>query len=198
MATANVFDQPRYMVRRKILKLFGGAFHVYDTTQTHVFAYSKMKAFKLKEDIRLYSDESMKLELLTISARSMLDFSAAYDVIDPIANQKVGALRRKGLGSILRDSWEILSPHDQVIGTIQEDSMVAALVRRFVDAAAFFFPQKFHADMNGQTVCTFQQNFNPFVRRLVVDFTPDRGGQLDRRLGLAAAVLLQAIEGKQG
>jgi hypothetical protein len=191
------FDYDRYVVRRKIFKLFGAAFHVYDEAG-NVVMYSKQKAFKLKEDIRLYSDESMKVELLTITARGVLDFSAAYDVIDPLAGEKVGALRRKGWSSLARDSWMMLDARDQEIGTVQEDSMLAALVRRFIDAASLLMPQKFHAEMNGQTVCTYQQNFNPFVRRLTVDFTHDREQLLDKRLGLAAAVLLQAIEGKQG
>ena len=191
------FDYPRYIVRRKVFKLLGAAFHVYDEPGNLVM-YSKQKAFKLKEDIRLYSDESMKVELLTITARSMIDFSASYDVIDPLAKQKVGALRRKGWSSLARDSWMLLNARDQEIGTVVEDSMIAALVRRFVDAASLFMPQKFHADMGGQTVCTYQQNFNPFVRRLTVDFTHDHNGQLDKRLGLAAAILLSAIDGKQG
>ncbi|MGB7159632.1 MAG: hypothetical protein WBD40_16315 [Tepidisphaeraceae bacterium] len=191
------FDHDRYIVRRKVFKILGAAFHVYDEAG-NLLMYSKQKAFKLKEDIRLYSDESMKVELLTITARSVIDFSAAYDVIDPLARQKVGALRRKGWSSMLRDEWMLLNAHDQQIGTIKEDSMMAALVRRFIDAASLFMPQKFHVEVNGHPVCTFQQNFNPFVRRLTVDFTHDRNGQLDKRLGLAAAVLLQAIEGKQG
>jgi hypothetical protein len=190
------FDYPRYIVRRQVFKILGAAFHVYDEAGNLVM-YSKQKAFKLKEDIRLYSDESMKVELLTITARSVIDFSAAYDVIDPLAKQKVGALRRKGWSSLARDSWVLLNARDQEIGTVLEDSMIAALVRRFVDAASLLMPQKFHADMGGQTVCTFQQNFNPFVRKLTVDFTHDQRGALDKRLGLAAAILLSAIEGKQ-
>ena len=190
------FDYPRYIVRRQVFKILGAAFHVYDEAGNLVM-YSKQKAFNLKEDIRLYSDESKKVELLTITARSVIDFSAAYDVIDPLAKQKVGALRRKGWSSLARDSWVLLNARDQEIGTVMEDSMLAALVRRFVDAASLVMPQKFHVDVGGQTVCTFQQNFNPFVRKLTVDFTHDQRGALDKRLGLAASILLSAIEGKQ-
>jgi hypothetical protein len=52
--------------------------------------------------------------------------------------------------------------------------------------------------MGGATVATYQQNFNPFVKKLTIDFTMDPQGRLDRRLGLAAAALLSAIEGRQG
>jgi uncharacterized protein YxjI len=202
-AAANVgphakrFGHDRYTVRRKVFKLLGAAFHVYDP-QENLVLYSKQKAFKLKEDIRLYSDESMSTELLAIAARSIIDFSAAYDVIDSQARVKVGSLKRRGFSSMLRDEWVILDAGENQIGVIREDSMAAALVRRFVDAAAFCFPQKFHAEVGGQTVCTFQQNFNPFVRKLVVDFTHYPNCQNDRRLGIAAGLLLAAIEGKQG
>ena len=44
----------QYTVRRKVLKIFGAAFHVYDEHGS-VVGYCKQKAFKLKEDIRLYT-----------------------------------------------------------------------------------------------------------------------------------------------
>ncbi len=194
---ADRFKHDTYVVRKKVFKLFGGAFHIYDPSGNLVL-YSKQKAFKLKEDIRLYSDESMKVELLSVAARQIIDFSAGYDVVDVQARQKVGALKRKGWSSMLRDEWIVMDAGDREVGLLKEDSMVAALVRRFIDAASFFFPQKFHVEMGGAIVCTFQQNFNPFVRKLTIDFTADVNCQVDRRLGIAAAVLLSAIEGKQG
>ena len=191
-----IFQFPNYLLRRQAIALTG-KFRFYDPAGRLVM-FSEQKMFRLKEDIRIYGDESKTQEVLSVRARQIMDFSAAYDVVDTEMNQKVGALRRKGWSSLARDSWMLLNARDQEIGTVVEDSMIAALVRRFVDAASLFMPQKFHADMGGQTVCTYQQNFNPFVRRLTVDFTHDRNGQLDKRLGLAAAILLSAIEGKQG
>jgi hypothetical protein len=41
------------------------------------------------------------------------------------------------------------------------------------------------------------QNFNPFVTKINANFSEDTRGLLDRRLGLAAGILLCAIEGKQ-
>ena len=64
-------------------------------------------------------------------------------------------------------------------------------------ATTFFMPQKYHATVGGQMVCTFQQNFNPFVQKLAIDFSYDQNKTFDRRLGLAAAILLLAIEGRQ-
>ncbi len=188
------FDHPRYLVRKKILKLFGDAFHIYDPAGNVVF-YSRLKAFKLKEDIRLYTGEDMQTEVLRIHARNILDISATYDVVDSASGDKIGALRRKGLKSIVKDEWLFLDTEDREIGLIQEDVLVLALLRRFVTE---LIPQSYDGFIGGQKVCDFQQNFNPFVTKITLDFTPDTQGLLDRRLGIAAAVLLCGIEGKQG
>ena len=181
-------------MRKKVLKLVGGAFHIYEPDGRLAF-YSQQKAFKLKEDIRLYTDESMTTEALTIKARQILDFSAAYDVIDPATGDKIGALKRKGFRSILRDEWVIMDAGDDEIGSIKEDNMLLALLRRFVIK---LIPQTYTGTIGETEVLTLRQNFNPFVTKINVDFTPDIDNLLDRRLGMAASILLCAIEGKQG
>lgn len=170
----------------------GAKLHIYDNAEQLVL-YSQMKAFKLKEDIALYTDESMQKELLRIKARNAIDFSAVYDVHDSETGEHVGALRRKGLKSILKDEWMILDRHDQEIGKIKEDSTAMAILRRFIS----IIPQKYNIEMNDTTIPTFKQNFNPFVTKIIADFSEDPKGMLDRRLGLAAGILLCAIEGKQ-
>ena len=187
------FSHQTYLVRRKIFKLFGAAFHIYDPKGQLVF-YSIQKAFKLKEDIRLYTGEDMNTELLVIIARQIIDFSAAYEVIDPSTDTKIGALKRKGLKSILKDEWIFLDQQDNEIGLIKEDSALLATIRRFLTD---LIPQTYFGEIHGKKVCMFRQNFNPFVMKINLDFSMDPNGLLDRRLGIAAAVLLCAIEGKQ-
>lgn len=190
---SGVFLHNNYLVRRKVFKIFGAAFHIYDPNGKLAF-YSKQKAFKLKEDIRIYESEDMKTEVLSIQARSIIDFSAAYDVIDPLTNKKVGALKRKGVKSIIIDEWIFLDEKDQEIGFIKEDSLFMALVRRFLTN---LIPQSYFGEIYGEKVCVFKQNFNPFVMKINLDYSFDKNNLLDRRLGIAAAVLLCAIEGRQ-
>ena len=197
MEMTGTLTQTQYMIRRKVLKIFGGAFHVYDNAG-NVVGYSKMKAFKLKEDIRLFTGEDMQTELLTIQARQIIDWGASYDVFDPQQRVKVGALRRKAFKSIIKDEWTILDAYDREIGLVQEDSTMLALVRRFIDYASMIFPQKYVVSINQQPVAIFKQNFNPFVYKLNVDLTADTAGVLDRRLAMGAAILMAAVEGKQG
>ena len=190
---AGRFGQSRYLIRRKFFKIFGGAFHIYDEAGNVAF-YSKMKAFKLKEDLRLFTGEDMQQEVLNIKARSILDFGATYDVTDSASGTRLGALRRKGLKSLLRDEWLVLDANDQEVGLIAEDSMALALVRRLLTNLV---PQTFTGAMGDTPVLSFRQHFNPFIQKISLDFSMDTGGKLDRRMGIAAAVLLCAIEGRQ-
>ena len=196
MFVAPRFQHQVYLIRRKFFQVFGAAFHVYGPNDELVF-YSKQKAFRLKEDIRLYSDESAREEVLTIQARSWLDFAAAYDVVDAQTGEKVGGLKRRGFKSMVRDEWIFMDADDNDIGLIQEESQVLALVRRFVPYGDFI-PQKYAGTVQGQPVCEFRQHFNPVIQKITLDFSVDSANLLDRRLGLAAAILLSAIEEREG
>jgi uncharacterized protein YxjI len=187
------FSYQSYLISRKFLQLVGATFRIYEPSGGQVF-YSKMKAFKLREDIRLYDSDAMTTELLTITTQQIIDFSAIYDVVDAATHEKVGALRRKGLKSMLRDEWIIFNTNSQEIGLIQEDSMLFALIRRFLTN---LIPQKYHISVQGQTVGAMKQNFNPFTMKINLDLSQNSSGLLDPRLAIAAAVLLCAIEQKQ-
>lgn len=188
------FTHQHFEVRKQILSLVGAKIDIFDRDGTPVL-YSQMKAFKLKEDIRLYADDTMQEELITIQARSVIDFSATYDVVDTASGTKIGCLRRKGMKSILKDEWTILDANESEIALVKEDNAFFALLRRFLTN---LIPQHYIVEMNGSTVAEFKQNFNPFVQKLNLDFFAGSGDGLDRRLGLAAAILLIAVEGNQG
>ena len=187
----------QFLFKRQILKLVGAAFFVHDQNGA-VVLYADQKAFKIKEDIRVYSSEDKKNEVLRIAARSIMDFSAAYDVFDSASNQKIGALRRAGMKSMMRDEWQILDAGDREIGLIVEDSLALALLRRFIDLISLLAPQKYSITVGNRAVGHFAQTFNPFTSKIEADFSLDPSGILDRRLALAAGVLMCAIEGKQG
>ena len=190
---ANPFEHSTYLMRKQFFKLFGGSFRLYDPSG-NLALFASMKAFKLKEDITVHPDESKSSDLLSIKARKIIDFSSAYDVVDPATGQKIGALKRRGWKSMIKDEWVIMDANDMDIGIIQEDNWALAIIRRF---ATNLIPQSFHGEIGGSMVFKFKQHFNPFVQKMTLDFTPDTSGKLDRRLGVAAAILLTAIEGRQ-
>lgn len=182
-----------YIIRKKVLKIIGASFHIYNPSGGLEF-YVNQKGFKLKEDIRVFTREDMAEEILSIRARNILDISATYDVYEKGTGEKVGALRRKGLKSIFKDEWLILDRNDNEVGNIKEDSTALALVRRFLINA---IPQTFIGTLQNRKVFEFRQKFSLFVQIIDLDFSFDEENIFDRRMAIATAVLLCAIEGKQ-
>jgi uncharacterized protein YxjI len=190
----NPYGYPYYVVKAAFLNFWHRKFRIFNPSGELMF-YVEMKALKLKEDIRVYSDESKTREVLVIKARQILDISPTFDVVDATDQTKVGALRRAGLKSaFLRDEWSILDSLDNPIGKIQEDSQLMALIRRWFIK---IIPQTYSVEINSQQLIEFKQNFNPFLLKVTLDFSKDTAGLLDRRLGIAAGILLNAIEGRQ-
>jgi len=81
--------------RRKYWKIAGAEIYVDDPNTQQEVGYIKMKAWKLREDIRLFSDRSMQREILQIHARQIIDFGATYDVTDSSTGQQFFSMRRK-------------------------------------------------------------------------------------------------------
>ncbi len=189
----SIFQYSNYLLMRQTLALTG-RFRFYDPMGNLVM-FSEQKMFKLREDIRVYSDENKIQEVLSIKARQIVDFSAAYDVVDTAFNQKVGALRRKGWRSMLRDEWEVLDANDNIVGMLFEDSVGLALLRRLLLGS--LLPQNYDITLGETRVADLRQNFNLFRYELNLDFSMDPTQRLDRRLGIAAGILLAVVEGKQ-
>ena len=180
------------------MKILGEEFHIYpDDNQEDLIGYAKQKALKLKEDIRVFSDDSESQEILKIKARGVLDiWSQSYDFTDSNTGENIGGIQRQGGKSLLQDSYSLYDSNNQKYGEVKEDSMMNALIRRFVPFAKFFFPQKFALSFPGQSPIYFTQKINPIIQKLMVEIQPEN--QIDRRVILGAAMIVIAIEGKQG
>ena len=192
-----LLEADTYLIRKKVLKILGEAFHIYaDDSQTELLGYCELKAFKLKEDIRIYTDDQKTTELISIKARSILDISAGYDVVDAQSGSSLGSYKRKGLKSLFKDTYKLLDQEDQEYAELSEDSGLLALIRRFVPFANILIPQIFHLRGNdGGGSVEYTQKMNPIVQRLTV--TGAQSGGFDPRVVLAGGILLAAIEGKQ-
>jgi uncharacterized protein YxjI len=187
------FTHSNYLLKRQVFA-FTGKLRFFDPQGT-LALFVEQKMFRLKEDIRVYSDETKSQEILLIKARQIIDWAAAYDVTDAATGQKVGVLRRKGWSSMVRDEWEVLDVNDQPLGVLIEDSMGYALLRRFLLGS--LLPQNYDILFGETRVADLRQKFNPFAYQMMVDFSMDTANRLDRRMGIAGAILLAIIEGKQ-
>lgn len=187
------FQFDHYLLKRQVLALTG-TIRLYDP-QGNLVLFCKQKMFRLREDIRAYADEGRTQELLYIQARQIIDFSAAYDIYDSVMNTRVGVLRRKGFRSMLQDEWQVLDANENLIGVLREDSLNRALLRRFLLGS--WLPQDYDLLIGETRVADLRQRFNLFRYEMDLDFSMDAGRRLDRRLGVAAGLLLAIVEGRQ-
>ena len=187
------FKQSSFIARRNFFNFLGITCRILSSTNELLFV-AKLKAFKLKEDITLFRDAARTEPVLSIKARQILDFGATYDVRDAASGESIGAYRRKGLRSILRDEWEILDKNEGVIGTIQEDSQLLALLRRLLSS---LIAQSYTVSVLGEQIGTLKGTWNPFIVKYRAHFREGYENTLDPRMVLAGTILLLAIEGKQ-
>jgi uncharacterized protein YxjI len=186
------FQHNHYLFRRKVFKLFGGAFYVYDD-MGNVVLYSKQKAFKLKEDFRVYADAHETEEILVIKTPQILDIAATYNVQDATTGEAVGAIRRKALKSMVKDEWVFLSKEGREIGKLTESSIVGALLSRFINLV----PQAYIiVSADGKEVAEIRQHFNPFVLKYTMEVIEPEPS-VDRRLLISSGILLAGIERRQ-
>lgn len=180
-----------FKLKKQFFKLFGGAVRIYNQ-QDQIVAYIEQKAFKLKEDIQIFTNESKNQLIMAIRARNILDFGAIYDIW--LANgQKLGALKRDFINSLFRDKWLILDVNDNVIGEITEDMPILALARRFLSN---LIPQGYDGIVMNQKIFELNQKFNPFVYHADIVIY-NLNNPYNFYMTLACCTLLSLIEGRQ-
>jgi uncharacterized protein YxjI len=187
------FQFDRYLLKRQVLALTG-KLRLYDPNG-NLALYCEQKMFRLKEDVRVYSDEWKTQELLRIRARQVIDFAAAYDIFDSQSGTRAGVLQRKGIRSWVRDEWLIFDLNEQFVGTLIEDDLTYALLRRLLLGS--FLPQNYDVIIRGNRAADIRQRFNLLRYELDLDFRNSTQLLLDRRIGIAAGILLALIEGRQ-
>jgi uncharacterized protein YxjI len=189
----SAFQYKNYLLKRQIMALTGKL--RFYSPDGRMLMFSQQKMFKLREDIRIYTDESRSEELLYIQARQIIDFSATYDVHDSLSGVRIGAIRRRGWQSMARDEWTILDANEQPTAVLIEDTLQYALLRRLL--LGNLLPQNYDILAGETRVADLKQRFNLLRYELDLDFSMDGANRLDRRLGIAAGALLAIVEGKQ-
>ena len=187
-----VLDLNQYMIREKFWKIFGNKFWFEDVDEKR-YGFCEQKRFKLKEDIRIYVDESKSQEWLKIKQKQIVDAWGGYDIMDSQSGEHIGTVRRKFWASVLRTRWHLLDAAGNEIGMLIEDSMGYALARRIL--LGILLPKKFHIEIGGGgEFVTMRQMFNPFIKKLIVNIPPSH--PLDRRFIAGLAIVIAAIDGR--
>ena len=169
-------------------------------TGTQVVAWAEQKRMRLKEDFRFYTDESRTSEAFRIKARTMLELRGRYMVTD--ANDKaIGALHKQFTQSLVRSTWVIQGPDGADVAMAREKSMSMAVLRRVIDFVPYLdlIPLPYHFEFflagSDQPIAEFRRKIS-FKDRYRLVFSGDPERRLDRRLAIALAVGLDALQSR--
>jgi uncharacterized protein YxjI len=162
-------------------------------------AFVRQKRMAFREDIRFFADESETTELFRIKARRVIDIGGRYDVHDSMG-QPIGVLEHQFRKSLLRTSWRILSPADEELAVAQEKNAALAIARRVVDFLPYGewvpIPYDFLIHAGERELGHFTRKFLAMRDTYTLDLSGDHEKRVDRRLGIALAIGLDALQNR--
>lgn len=162
-------------------------------------AFVRQRKLAVKEDIRFYADEGETTELFRIAARTWLDTGGSrYDVV-AAGGERLGVLHHT-LKSILRTTWSVLDANEQPVALARERSLVGALLRRAVDfvpdyGALIPIPYNFDILAGERVIGRMDRKFQ-LRDRYVLDLSGDTERLVDRRVAIALAIGLDALQNR--
>lgn len=185
----NLWNQDYYKLTKKVMALTNQ--YSIEDGKGNMLGYTKQKMFKLKEDIRVYTDDKMVTELFRIQQDQVMDMWGTFSVIDSSSNTCVGKIKRSPLSDIGADSYDIMEPNGLIMGRILESSG-RGLMRKYLPGGNLI-PEQVCVECNGKKVADVKQNF-----KMIGDSWEVRcneiPAQLNRRTLVAAMLMMSMIE----
>jgi uncharacterized protein YxjI len=144
-----------------------------------------------KRHVHFYRDDSKSELLLEVLQDQKLAFLTHTFTVNEPGGRTLARFRKNLLTDLFRKKWNCLSPEGSPLWDAKEDSVVLALVRRFLTRLVplcFIF-----CTPEGQVVGEFNRKFT-ILDRYVLDLSRDAARALDRRVALAMGVMLDTGE----
>jgi uncharacterized protein YxjI len=165
--------------------------------------FVEQKRFTFKEDIRFYADDSKSQEAMRLKARQRFDPRARYDVTDA-AGERIGEIQKVFGKSLLRSTYALFDAAGEEVAQASEKSLVVALFRRLVGIIPYigdfadWLPIPYHFDFrrDGELLGTHTRQAFRLADTYTIDMTPDTERTVDRRLVLAIAVGMDALQAR--
>ena len=184
-----VFEHPVYVMRQHVRQLlsFGFTFSISGTDGATLLV-GRVGSLKFRDEIRLYRGDGSNAEVLSIRGKSSGGLLMAHEVVDPAEGGTVGSFRTRGLSLLAREVMVVADAEGREVGRITEDSLALGLLRRY---ATNLIPViRYVIGVDEMPVCTLTRKWGFPSRTVRVDFSQDFANRLDKRMGLAAGVLL--------
>ena len=180
----------------------GTRIKVKDATGRQV-AYVRKKKFKLKEDVRVYEDESQSRLLFRMKADRMLDFSARYAISGPDGHP-IGAVGRRGMKSLWSSAYALEDAGATQAGSIREENPWTKVLDGMMESVPFadalgglFFNPAYVANLRGRDVLRVHKQRSilesSFRIEKLADLSDDEEGLL-----LAGIIMMVLLERDRG
>ena len=165
--------------------------------------FVEQRRFSFKEDIRFYADDTKAGEVMRLKARQRFDPRARYDVTGADGD-RIGEIQKVFGRSLLRSSYALFGATGEELATATERSLAIALFRRgvgfvpYVGGFSDFLPIPYHFvfQQDGRELGSHRRQLGKFRDVYTIDFTADPERTIDRRLVLAIAVGMDALQAR--
>lgn len=150
-----------------------------------------------KRHVSFYRDPSRQECVLEVKQDSkFMPIRMNFTVVDPKTGP-IGRMSKNVLFDLFRKRWRVSGPEGIPICTAFEDSIILALLRRFLGTLFGLLRTNYlivrGADADGERLGEFNRKLTLFDR-YVLDLTADPLRSLDRRLAVALGVMLDTGE----
>ncbi|MDD1746736.1 MAG: hypothetical protein LUQ16_03135 [Methanomassiliicoccales archaeon] len=185
----NIWVQNQYRIRKKVIALTNQ--YWIEDWNGRILGYSRQKLIRIKEDVRVFTDESMTTEVFRIQQENIMDAWGTFAVIDSPTGHVVGKIRRRITSNYVWDEFQLLDANGTQFGKIEE-SAGRGLARKYVPFGGLV-PEHVGLEVNGQRICDIKQQFKIVGDIWEVDLSA-MPTYLDRRVILASMLMMGMIE----
>jgi hypothetical protein len=161
--------------------------------------YVKQSMLALKESIRVFADEKQQTELFTIKANKIIDWSAQYNIARSSGGQ-VGAVKRKGMKSLWKATYDIFDVGGNPVGQIHEENPWMKVLDSLVSEIPFFgmlINPAYLIELRGQTALYLKKQPAYFEGK----FTLEQRGSFseeDEQLLITSIIMALMLERQRG
>jgi uncharacterized protein YxjI len=179
-------------------------FNVVDVHHQSLF-YVRQKMFKLREDVRIFKDETQTQQLYAINANQWLDFSAAYN-ITTVAGQYLGKIARRGWASLFKAHYEVFDSNDNLSHTIREENAWIKVLDAAFEAIPFigllsgyvFHPAYIVTNQSGNVIARLAKQSSLVGRRFQLEKKAEFTSETEEERVLLSLSMLLLLESNRG
>ena len=189
-AMSGLWYQNYYRIRKKVIAI-ANQYWIEDANE-RVLGFARQKIIRIKENIPIFADDSMKQENFRIQQDQVMDMWGTFSVVDTATGACVGKVRREALSSgVYKDQYQLLDRTGRQVGRVAERAG-RGLARKYLPGGNLV-PEHVVVEFYGREVAEIKQQFKIIGDIWEVDCSRVPR-EFDRRTLLASMLLMGMIE----